>query len=238
MNTLFGDEVQLAKETSPGSIPFEGAIARVNALDWRQVGKDLDEQGKRPAAERPLRRRVQGGRVSQSGGVDLPQPRCHGTARLRTGRIQILQLSAPAYHSWSPHGALSSARSNRESLERINGNRGALSREPRRFCPALPWRRATATHPVALAVRPRRLQLPAPGSLRRARLSDPGGDPAFRARARFHRGRICAHRATAPYAIATGGSAITPRGCPGLRGPLPARTRHARNLSCESSAWR
>jgi hypothetical protein len=45
MNTLFGDEVQLAKGTSPGSIPFEGAIARVNALDWRQVGKDLDEQG-------------------------------------------------------------------------------------------------------------------------------------------------------------------------------------------------
>ena len=45
MNTLFVDEVQLAKGTSEGSIPFERAIARVNALDWRQVGKDLDEQG-------------------------------------------------------------------------------------------------------------------------------------------------------------------------------------------------
>src|SRR3984957_15923734 len=99
MNTLFADEVQLAKGTSAGSIPFEGAIERVSAFDWRQVGKDLDEQGS--AIERPLRRRVQSGRVSLSGGVDLPQPRCHGTARLRTGRIQILQLSAPAYHSLS-----------------------------------------------------------------------------------------------------------------------------------------
>jgi uncharacterized protein len=45
MNTLFADEVQVAKETSAGSIPFEGAVARVNELDWRQIGKDLDEQG-------------------------------------------------------------------------------------------------------------------------------------------------------------------------------------------------
>ena len=45
MNTLFLDEVQLAKGTSVGSIPLEKAIARVNAFDWRQVGKDLDEQG-------------------------------------------------------------------------------------------------------------------------------------------------------------------------------------------------
>jgi len=45
MNTLFVDEAQTGKETSPASIPSEGAIARVNGLDWRQIGKDLDEQG-------------------------------------------------------------------------------------------------------------------------------------------------------------------------------------------------
>jgi hypothetical protein len=45
MNTLFADEVQLAKGTSVGSIPLEKATARVNAFDWRQAGKDLDEQG-------------------------------------------------------------------------------------------------------------------------------------------------------------------------------------------------
>ena len=45
MKTLFADEVQIGKETDAASIPFEGAVARVNGLDWRQIGKDLDEQG-------------------------------------------------------------------------------------------------------------------------------------------------------------------------------------------------
>jgi hypothetical protein len=45
MNTLFADEVQIGKETAAVSIPFQGAVARVNGLDWRQIGKDLDEQG-------------------------------------------------------------------------------------------------------------------------------------------------------------------------------------------------
>jgi uncharacterized protein len=44
MNTLFADEVQIARETSAGSIPFEGAVTRVNALDWHQIRNDLDEQ--------------------------------------------------------------------------------------------------------------------------------------------------------------------------------------------------
>jgi hypothetical protein len=45
MNTLFADEGQVARATSAGSIPFEGAVARVNELDWDQIRKDLDEQG-------------------------------------------------------------------------------------------------------------------------------------------------------------------------------------------------
>jgi hypothetical protein len=45
MKTLFADEVQIGKETGAASIPFEGAVARVNGLDWHQIGKDLDEQG-------------------------------------------------------------------------------------------------------------------------------------------------------------------------------------------------
>ena len=60
MNTLFGDEVQLAKGTSPGSIPFEGAIARVNALDWRQVGTlvALDGGTARPRGRHQFHRRA------------------------------------------------------------------------------------------------------------------------------------------------------------------------------------
>jgi len=45
MNTLFADEIQVAKETAASSIPFEGALARVSAFDWQQIGKQLDEQG-------------------------------------------------------------------------------------------------------------------------------------------------------------------------------------------------
>jgi len=45
MKPLFADEIQAVKQTSADSIPFEGAVARVNALDWHQIGKDLDEQG-------------------------------------------------------------------------------------------------------------------------------------------------------------------------------------------------
>jgi uncharacterized protein len=45
VNTLFADDVQAIRETSADSIPFESAVARVNALDWHQVGKELDEQG-------------------------------------------------------------------------------------------------------------------------------------------------------------------------------------------------
>ena len=42
MNTLFAHEVQVAVETGAGSIPFEGAVTRVNELDWNQIRNDLD----------------------------------------------------------------------------------------------------------------------------------------------------------------------------------------------------
>jgi uncharacterized protein len=45
MSTLFAGEVQVAPETVASSIPFESAVTRVNGLDWRQIGKDLDDQG-------------------------------------------------------------------------------------------------------------------------------------------------------------------------------------------------
>jgi hypothetical protein len=45
VSTLFVDEVQVGKETTTASIPFEGAVARVNGLDWHQISKELDEQG-------------------------------------------------------------------------------------------------------------------------------------------------------------------------------------------------
>jgi len=45
MNTLFADEVTTKKSEVTGSIPPDRAVARVNALDWQQIGKNLDDQG-------------------------------------------------------------------------------------------------------------------------------------------------------------------------------------------------
>jgi hypothetical protein len=45
VNTLFADQANRAKETAGGAIPFEGAVARVKALDWAKIGTELDEQG-------------------------------------------------------------------------------------------------------------------------------------------------------------------------------------------------
>src|SRR5258708_38660743 len=45
MNTLFVEEVTMTKNKVTGSIFADKAVARVNALDWQQIGKNLDEQG-------------------------------------------------------------------------------------------------------------------------------------------------------------------------------------------------
>jgi len=45
MNSLFVDEVTKAKSQVTGSIPADRAVARVNALDWQEIGDNLDQQG-------------------------------------------------------------------------------------------------------------------------------------------------------------------------------------------------
>jgi hypothetical protein len=45
MNTLFTDEAATAKSELTGSISADEAVSRVNALDWQQIGGNLDEQG-------------------------------------------------------------------------------------------------------------------------------------------------------------------------------------------------
>jgi len=42
MNSLFVDEVTKAKSQVTGSIPADRAVARVNALDWQEIGDELD----------------------------------------------------------------------------------------------------------------------------------------------------------------------------------------------------
>jgi uncharacterized protein len=45
MNTLFADDVTATKGNDRGRIAANDAIARVSALDWQQICKNLDEQG-------------------------------------------------------------------------------------------------------------------------------------------------------------------------------------------------
>jgi uncharacterized protein len=45
MNTLLAEEVTTTKNELSGSISTDRAVARVNALDWPQVGNELDDQG-------------------------------------------------------------------------------------------------------------------------------------------------------------------------------------------------
>ena len=45
MNTLFADQVTKTKSEVTASIPADKAVARVNALDWQQIGDNLDQQG-------------------------------------------------------------------------------------------------------------------------------------------------------------------------------------------------
>ena len=46
MKNLFAEvEVMEGSGGSIGALPAENAVARVNALDWQQIGRHLDEQG-------------------------------------------------------------------------------------------------------------------------------------------------------------------------------------------------
>jgi uncharacterized protein len=45
MNLLRAGEAATAKSTIAGSISADQAVARIDALDWQQIGKDLDERG-------------------------------------------------------------------------------------------------------------------------------------------------------------------------------------------------
>ena len=65
----------------------------------------------------------------------------------------------------------------------------------------------------------RRLQLPAPGPLRRSRIPNPGGDPPLRAGPGLHRRRVRAHRATAAHAKPGRGRATSARRCRSLCRP-------------------
>ena len=179
MNTFFAEEVTVTENGLRGSISADRAVARVNALDWQQIGKDLDEQGSALLPAVLSAQECQALAALYPNETYLPQPGRHGTARLRPRRVQVLQLSIAQLDPGSPYSALHSARAGGESLERGHGDRGSLPGKSPGFSWAMPRCGTAAAHAVAAPVQRGRFQLSASGSLWGARLPDTGSDPAF-----------------------------------------------------------
>ena len=92
--------------------------------------------------------------------------------------------------------------------------------------------------PLLLQYGAGRLQLPAPGPLRRARLPAAGRHPAVRAGPGLHRRRVRDDRAAAAHAVAARGRAAAAGRRRGLRRPSPPGAGHARRLPRQPAARR
>ena len=184
---------------------------RGHRLDRRRLGTRCARLCDRGAVA--LSQRMPGDFWSVRLGRAVSQPHRDGAAWLRPRRIQILRLSAAKDDRRVARCALSRAGPDRQSLERADGHRRAVPGNARRISAALPQGRPDQADAVAAAVWGRRLQLPAPGPVRRARVSAADRDPALRARHRLHRRRVRADRAAAAHAVARrGGAAAAGRG--------------------------
>src|SRR6185295_19971186 len=97
---------------------------------------------------------------------------------------------------------LSAPRPRREPVGRRARDGRELSRQPRRLSEAVPCRGPEAAHALAALVPRRRLQLPAPGPLRRACVPLADGGAPVGTGTRFRRRRARAHRAAAKLTVA------------------------------------
>ena len=202
---------------------------RVDAIDWPRVAQDLDARGSATverlltpdecealaasyALDRPFRSRVVMARHGFGRGeykyFSYPLP----------GIVQALRTAlyprlAPIANRW-------------------NEAMGIAVRYPGPACGvhrALPCRRPGPADAAAAEVRGGRLQLPASGRLRRARLPAAGHGAAVPAGPRLRRRRVRHHRAAAAHAVARrSGSAASGR-CGDLRRAaiVPCRARAA-----------
>ena len=155
---------------------------RIASAEWQRVGDDLDAQGF--AVIEDLLGAEACGRVAGLYPDDAPFRSRIVMARHGFGRGEYKYF---AYPLPDPVEGLRTALYPQlaEIANRWNEAMGIDIRYPADHAAvpeALPRRRAGTADAAAAAVRGGRLQLPAPGPLRRARVSAASGDPALRAR--------------------------------------------------------
>ena len=215
-----------------------GAIAdRVEALDWERCLTRPRRAGQRGARAPALPGRMpRGGRRSiRTTTAFAAASSWRGTAtaaantsisRIRCPRV-VAELRSAFYPRLAPH---------RQSLER---GMGIDVRYPATHADFLARCHAAGqvqADTAAASVRSGGLQLPAPGSLRRACVSVAGGDPAVGARARLHRRRVRADGAATAHAVAPRGRPAAARRRRDLRRSPSPGAGHARHATGSTSA--
>jgi hypothetical protein len=159
----------------------------------------------------------------------LPQPRRHGPLPLRRGRVQVLRRPAAAAGGRAAGARVSAARVDRGGVAGRPRPRHSLSAHARRLSrPVRPARPAQAD-PAPVALRGRRLQLLAPGHLRRDRVSAPDDLSPEPPRRRLRRRRIPPGRAAPPRPVPRRGGPARPgpdRHLHDPRAPGPRLPRH------------
>ena len=219
----WGVERKRACSLEPARRRADDAWRRIAASTGGASARTLDAHGcaviERPAvaptSAQALAARYAGRRPRSAAGSSWPGT-ASGAASTSTSPIRCPTRRRAA------HGALSAAR--RRSPTAGTRRWASTVRYPGRargVPRALPRGRADAADAAAAALRRGRLQLPAPGPLRRARLPAAGRHPALRAGARLHRRRVRADRAAPAHAVARRGRAAAP----GRRRDLPVHHR-------------
>ena len=210
----------------------------IAGMDWARVGTDLDGSG-----WALLKGLLTAKECETLAALYDDEKRFRSTivmarARLRPRRVQVFRLSVAGHR----RGVAPALYARLVPIaNRWNEAMKIAVRYPnsaRRIHRALPRGRPDAADAAAPELWRRRLQLPAPGPLWRARLPAAGGDPAVGAGRGFHRRRVRADRAAAAHAVARRGGAAQARPCRGVRGPSSPGAGHARVLSRHHAARR
>src|SRR5262245_45977379 len=168
----------------------------------------------------------------------VPQPVGYGAAQLRARRVSILRRATAAARRRITREFLSAAHPNRQSLDGADEPAGTVPTNASGVLVDLPSASANQTDTVIAALQRGRLQLPASGLVRRGRLSVAGGLRLESARARLHRRRILAQRATTSRPDPRRSHRHRARTIHHLPEPLSACTRRARRLPREHAPRR